>query len=257
LPDSSRIFSKKAESYARYRWDYPAEAIETIVEVTGISRESVLADIGAGTGILTKVFLKRAGRVYAIEPNPEMRALAVSQWGGFPSFQAVDALADATTLPDQSIDVITVGQAIHWFPPESFQKECMRILKPGGWLAIFRYSSMNEGLSLEDKGLLSEIFTEKNGYSATRPGDLPEQKPMSFYFRGEHFTKQDFYRTHQESWEEFLGALHSVSNAPDPNHPAFENFVFAAKRFFDQASRGGQLETKQHTELFLGQIQRD
>ena len=252
--DASRIFSKKVHSYARYRWDYPDEAIEAIVNEAGISLSSVLADIGAGTGILTKAFLDRAGRVYAVEPNLEMRAMAVSELSGFPSFRAIDAPAHATTLPDRSVDVITVGQAIHWFSPDSTLKEFIRILKPGGWLAILRYSSIDEGLDTEEKRLLSDIFPEKNGFPDPLARDLPEQKPMNFYFKGYHFAKMDFYRTHKEPWEEFLGALHSASNAPDPDHPAYEHFVFAAKKFFDIASRDGLLETKQHTELFLGQI---
>jgi protein-L-isoaspartate O-methyltransferase len=71
---SSAVYSPKAESYAKYRWDYAPAAVETLFEIAGLGLHSALADLGAGTGILTRRLCGRAGQIFSIEPNPEMRA---------------------------------------------------------------------------------------------------------------------------------------------------------------------------------------
>jgi ubiquinone/menaquinone biosynthesis C-methylase UbiE len=74
--DTKTAYSSKAEKYARYRWDYSPLAIQAVFDSAHITRASSIADIGAGTGILTRHFVGRAGRVWAIEPNAEMRQMA-------------------------------------------------------------------------------------------------------------------------------------------------------------------------------------
>jgi len=69
------VFSSKAEEYAKYRWDYAPQAVQTLFDVTQVSRQSSVADIGAGTGILTKHFTGKVKQVFAVEPNAEMRQI--------------------------------------------------------------------------------------------------------------------------------------------------------------------------------------
>ena len=131
---ATAIFSSKAQKYARYRWKYAPDCISTIVNVAGISRASILADIGAGTGILTKEFVGIVKRVYAVEPNREMRAILARELERLRTAQVVDGRAEGTTLADGSVDLVTVAQAIHWFDPVTARPEFHRILKPGvGW----------------------------------------------------------------------------------------------------------------------------
>jgi 16S rRNA A1518/A1519 N6-dimethyltransferase RsmA/KsgA/DIM1 with predicted DNA glycosylase/AP lyase activity len=92
MMDTTKKFSSKAEKYAKYRWDYAEQAIQTILSVTHVSATSVMADIGAGTGILTRHFVDKVERVYAVEPNPEMRQLAVKALARYPPFAALMGL---------------------------------------------------------------------------------------------------------------------------------------------------------------------
>ena len=136
--DTKTIYATKAENYAKYRWDYAPSAIEAILEITQLSTNSSIADIGAGTGILTRHFAGQFPKVYAIEPNLEMRQIATHEFSSSPSVIVMDGSAENTKLPENSTDLITVAQTIHWFDPEPAKQEILRILKKNGWLAILR-----------------------------------------------------------------------------------------------------------------------
>jgi len=136
MPDSTQRFSDRVQNYVRYRPSYPTALIESMARRANLNHESVIADIGAGTGILTKRLLPITGRVHAIEPNPEMRAAAERDLSKQTGFQSINGTAETTTLPHASIDLITAGQAFHWFNIPKTRAEFTRILKPGGQVAL-------------------------------------------------------------------------------------------------------------------------
>jgi len=245
--DTSDVFSSKAARYAKYRWDYAPQAIQTIFDVTRISRESVAADIGAGTGILTKHFIDKVNQVFAVEPNAQMRQIAASELGAYPSCHIVDGRAEATTLPDQSIDLITVAQSTNWFDPQPTKIEFSRILKPGGWLALLR----NYGTDDKVGEALEEVFPAESDTAALMRG---RGTPRSLYYGSGDFTLQTFPFTTQRTWGEFIGSLSTASYAPDERSPLYADFERAARRVFDRFSSGGLLESHGETELYLGQV---
>ena len=244
------VYASKAEKYARYRWDYAPRAIRTILDVTRITCESAIADIGAGTGILAKHFIGEVKRIFVIEPNLEMRRIAAKALGAYPSCHIVDGRGEATPLPDRSVDLITVAQAIHWFEPGPAKAEFSRILRPGGWLAILR----NYGTDDELGEALKEVFIEENGLDTSAVTVRPERKPMDFYYGDDDYLKQTFPFVEQVTWEGFVGAHASASYAPDEKDPLYANFERAAKKVFDRFSSDGLLDTHGETELYLGQL---
>src|SRR5437660_4475378 len=129
-------FSNRVENYLRYRPRYPKEIVQLIETECGLRSESSIADIGSGTGILAELFLRNGNHVFGIEPNREMREAGERLLAIYTRFTSVAGTAEATTLPDQSIDLITAGQAFHWFDRDSCRKEFMRILRPGGWVVL-------------------------------------------------------------------------------------------------------------------------
>lgn len=125
-------FSDRAIAYAKYRPSYPKEAIAIILEGNGNPSQLVAADIGAGTGISSRLLAKHGLRVIAIEPNREMREAATPH--ELVKFR--NGTAESTNLQDDSVDLVTCFQAFHWFNPEPTLQEFQRILKPSGRLAV-------------------------------------------------------------------------------------------------------------------------
>ncbi len=244
--ETIEVFSSKAEKYARHRWDYE-QAVQTILDVTQASHQSFVADIGAGTGILTKHFVGKVNQVFAVEPNAEMRQMAIKALEPYPSCHVVDGRAEATTLSDHSVDLIVVAQAIHWFEPQPTKAEFLRILKPGRWLAVLR----NYGTDNQMGEALDKIFPPETDTSTLMKG---RGTPTSFYYGSDDYLKQTFAFTMRETWEEFIGALSTASYAPDEGSPLYANFERAARRVFDRFSAGDFVVSHIVTELCLGQI---
>ena len=132
MHDSTKRFSSRVENYTRYRPGYPAEIIDLLRDECGLTKDSVIADIGSGTGKLTELFLANGNRVWGVEPNREMRQAGERLLRHFGKFTSIDGTAEATMLPDRGADFIIAGQAFHWFDREKCQPEFLRILKPGG-----------------------------------------------------------------------------------------------------------------------------
>ena len=108
---STTRFSDRVDDYVRYRSDYPVALLDWLQREQGVDRHWRVADVGAGTGISSKMFLDAGYRVTAVEPNAPMRAAAEQWLRGYDGFDAVDGRADATKLADASVDLVTVAQA--------------------------------------------------------------------------------------------------------------------------------------------------
>ena len=125
-------FSDRAADYAKYRPSYPEDAIATLLKGLGNPSQLVAADIGAGTGISSRLLAERGVHVLAIEPNTAMREAASPH----PLVEFRDGTAEVTNLPDASVDLVTCFQSFHWFDPALTLSEFHRILKPHGCLAV-------------------------------------------------------------------------------------------------------------------------
>ncbi|WP_063748464.1 class I SAM-dependent methyltransferase [Fischerella sp. PCC 9605] len=130
--EPTKLFYERETDYVKYRPSYPADAINAILEGLGERSQLVAADIGAGTGIASRLLAERGVRVIAIEPNTSMRQAADTH----PLIEFSDATAEATKLPNASVDLLTCFQAFHWFDPAPTLSEFRRILKPSGRLAL-------------------------------------------------------------------------------------------------------------------------
>ena len=140
--DNTNRFTGRAADYDRYRQRYPSsEVLNRLCVWCGLTPAWLVADVGAGTGMLAEVFLENGNRVLAVEPNPDMRkqmrACVEGQLGRpVPQLEVIDATAEATTLHAASVDLVAIGRAFHWFDKDRALAEFRRILRPGGWVAL-------------------------------------------------------------------------------------------------------------------------
>ncbi len=135
--DVTERFSDRVEDYVRGRPGYPRE----LLDLLELGPHSRIADLGSGTGLLSRLFRDAGHTVYGIEPNDSMRAQD-------PNPHTLKARAEATTLPDASVHAVVAGQAFHWFEPEATKRELRRILK-GPRLVAWVWNDRNDESPLE------------------------------------------------------------------------------------------------------------
>ena len=121
-------FTGKADVYKKFRPSYPKELIDYLYSQVGFSQDSVIADIGSGTGIFSRLLLECGSQVYCVEPNDDMRQTAEKDLAGFRNFISVNAAAENTGLQEKSVHFVTAAQAFHWFDRQAYKLECQRIL---------------------------------------------------------------------------------------------------------------------------------
>lgn len=241
-------FTAKTDFYAAYRWDYEPTVIDALMEITGLVAGEAAADVGAGTGALTRHLLEAGLRVMAVEPNAKMRRIAESRLRSYPNFVSVDGLADDTGLRAASVALITAGRAIHWFPLASTRREFLRIVRPGGWLGLFSVATGDAELSDATRTLQRpEYGWEMRDNKFTR-GNVDKV----FLYGGAHFQEVSVPGVRTENWDQFLGRLLSFSHAPNPDHPAYPAFVEAAHALFDRFANDGMLSVPVATEMTIG-----
>lgn len=215
-------FTNRAEAYAKGRPGYPKEAIEKIMEF--VSSDTIVADIGAGTGIFTKELAKYGNIVYAVEPNADMRKQLMNTLQPYASVKIVDGTAETTTLPDHSVNIITVAHALHWFQFDAFRTECERIIMPDGWIMVL-YNHV-PGKEMTD-------FCRK-----AVDNFLPD--PMVW----------SFYNPIQYTWENWLAYITSQDDSPMPDGPRYEDHVMALKKEFERNSTDGLLCCDRITKIY-------
>lgn len=132
-------FSELATAYVAARPSYPEESVDILIDGMGDPASLAVADLGAGTGISSRVIAARGPLVYAIEPNAKMRDAAAPD----ERVKWVDGTAEASNLPAASVDVVAAFQAWHWVDHPAGVAEARRILRPGGRLAAI-YNERDE-----------------------------------------------------------------------------------------------------------------
>jgi len=249
MTDNTHRFTGRAEDYDRYRQRYPTEEVLSRLRAwCGLKPDWVVADVGAGTGMLAEVFLENGNRVLGIEPNPDMREQMRTSVERHldrlaPELEVIDATAEATTLPDASIDMVAAGRAFHWFDKERSLAEFRRILKPGGWVALIavdRDRDSKEPAYREQIDAYEHMMsTHGTDYARVRSG-------YRTYDRAETLFDGEFHRdalpgVRQLDWATFSGHAKSLSITPQPGHPNHAGFEQALVEYFLSFASDGVL----------------
>ncbi|WP_308636868.1 class I SAM-dependent methyltransferase [Paenibacillus silvisoli] len=251
MKDSKERFSDRVDQYVRYRPSYPSDAIDYLFAEAGLTPSSIIADIGSGTGIFTRLLLERGSAVRAVEPNTEMRLAAEEQLSGFAGYRSVNGSAEATTLEDGSVDGIVSAQAFHWFEPASTRAEFQRILRPGSKVAlIWNKQLVEDAFGSEYDGLLLQYAPEYKDVNHRRLS----HEDFAAFFRDGRYMKTSFSNHQLFDLDGLKGRTMSSSYAPLPGSPAFEPYMEALEALFEKHQQDGTVRFRYETDIFLGSV---
>jgi ubiquinone/menaquinone biosynthesis C-methylase UbiE len=214
-----------------------------------VNSGSVIADIGSGTGISSEPFLKLNLKVFAVEPNKEMREAAEKLLSSYSNFVSVDASAEHTTLEDHSIDVVIVGQAFHWFNKEETKKEFKRILKPNGYVVLTwndrRTDSTDFLRSYEDFLQACSIDYKQVNHKNTQ-----DKKIFDAFFGEGNYKEKSFYNFQDVDLAGLKGRVLSSSYMPNEGHKDYDHMMYCLKKVFARYQQNNLVRLDYDTKIY-------
>lgn len=251
--DSVERFSNRVDSYAKYRPNYPPEVLRCLQENMGLTPATVVADIGAGTGLLTERFLHNGNTVYAVEPNAGMRAALTAALGQYPALHALDGRSEATGLLDASVDLVTAAQAFHWFEPTATRAEFVRILRRPRWVALIWNDRRDDGSPFLGayRALLDSFNTDYRQVDHKFVADAPA---LERFFAPAKYTLFTYPNNQLLDFDGLVGRLQSTSYVPAPGDRDHDRMLARARGLFDAYAEDGKVRIDYTTQIFLGQL---
>jgi SAM-dependent methyltransferase len=245
-------FTGLAETYARFRPSYPAHGIDFIMARCGLDTESILVDVGCGTGIASRLFAARGINVIGIEPNMEMRCTAAAEEGDddskHPSVTYREGRAESTGLEVAVADAVLSAQAFHWFEPVATLREFHRILKLDGWAILMWNERDEQDPATAAYGAVIRTADDAGAIEGSRQTRAGEVLRTSPFFR--HVEQVKFHNQQAVDEEGLLGRAFSVSYAPRETS-AREAWADRLKAVFNQYERNGEVVLRYQTTIYL------
>ena len=250
--DSVERFTGRVQDYIRARPGYPPEVVDTLAADCGLTSASVVADIGSGTGILTRLLLERGCEVFGVEPNDEMRQASASLLAGHPRFHAVSGRAEATSLPARSMDLAVAGQSFHWFDRDRARVELKRILQPGGYVVLIWNSRHTGGTPflVAYERLLRRFATEYERVTHERI----DPTIIADFFGAGGFREKGFPNRQTLDAKGLEGRLLSSSYAPGPGHAQHRSMLDELAHIFRSYEVDGTVRLDYTTKMYYGRL---
>jgi SAM-dependent methyltransferase len=243
-------FSDRVADYIKYRPHYPVEILDLLAANCGLTPESVIADIGSGTGFLAELFLENGNPVIGVEPNREMREAGEAYLADYGRFTSMDGTAEATRLPGHAMDFVLAGQAFHWFDREKARAEFRRILKDEG-IAVLVWNDrrIDSTPFLRDyEALLQSYATDYNEINHKNIQDPSVFEP----FFGGKFFEATFDNIQRFDFDGLMGRLHSSSYVPPKGHPNYAPLAQRAREIFDAHQVNGRVSFEYDSRVYYG-----
>lgn len=229
-PDSVSRFANRAQSYAAFRPSYPREAIDAVLAGLGDPSRLTIADVGAGTGISSRLFAQRGADVIAIEPNARMQ----SQAEFHPGIRWSEGTAQQTGLPDASVDVVVTAQAFHWFATIEVMREFARIARRRA--ALLQYER-------DERDAFTRAYGDVVRAYATDDTETLRQRALTVFaeFPNARINRTAAYFVQEMDRDALLGRAASSSYLPASGAEA-DALRRDLSELFDRYERAGTVE---------------
>lgn len=244
-------FSNKAEKYELYRPAYPEDSISKILELCNVipSDNVKIADIGSGTGKFTKLLLDKEFMVYAIEPNEQMRTIAENKFINYKNFNSINKTAESTGLEDNSISIITVAQAFHYFDLDKVKKEFKRILKSDGKVVLLWNFRLRESNFIKEyENIIYNLHSSK--VKPTHAQDNMTDKVFKDFF--ENYEIINISNSQEFDFESLWGRTLSNNHMPNENEPEYLQLYDDIKKLFNKYQKKGKVLFQYRTQIVVG-----
>ena len=235
--------ANKAQYYDLGRPPYPEVFYEYLYGDFGLRSDAVIADIGAGPGKVAQGFAQRGSRVFAVEPDDDMRRIAQERLGCYDGCTVLGNCAEETGIPTGCVDLIFCGNSYDWFDRARVIPEFKRILKPGGANVVLAWQGGSPKKS-------DELHESLRPY--VKPMDARHNE--SPHFREGAFETKAFEFTLYQDWNMILNGLLSFSGSPNPGDACFEEYCQILRRHFERYSEDGKFETKFKLTCMIGNV---
>ncbi|HSZ03509.1 MAG TPA: class I SAM-dependent methyltransferase [Terriglobales bacterium] len=251
VKDATQRFSSRVENYVRYRPGYPSEVLELLKNECGLTPDSVIADIASGTGIFTRMLAENGNRVFGVEPNDEMRRAGERFLERYSGFTSIAGTAEATTLPDHIVDIVTAAQAAHWFDREKARREFVRILKPGGWLVLLWNERRTDSTPFlrEYEHLLLAYGTD---YREVRHERTTAE--IADFFSPSPFRSSTLELRQEVDYPGLEGRLLSSSYTPTSDHANYDAMLRELRRIFEAHQIDDRVSLDYNTLVYYGRL---
>ncbi|MDU5110599.1 MAG: class I SAM-dependent methyltransferase [Clostridium sp.] len=249
--NNTEKFTGKASVYSEARPSYPKALFDYLVNVEKISKDSIIADIGSGTGKFSESLLNLGFKVFAVEPNKDMRTKAENLLSLNSSFISINGTDSNTTLKDNSIDYITVAQAFHWFNPIAFKKECQRILKEKGKVILVWNNRVPESeIVIKNAEICKKYCKNFKGFSGGF--DIKSNSISEFFNNKYDLIKFENNLKYDE--DKFIKRILSSSYSLTDGDENYLEYINALKDFFKDYSINGILTIPNETIMYIGNV---
>jgi SAM-dependent methyltransferase len=250
--DPTARFSDRAHAYASGRPGYPASIAALLARELELPPGALIADLGSGTGLSSRIFLEAGFRVIGVEPNASMRAVAEAEFAAQPAFRSLAGSAQQTRLPDASVDCLAAAQAFHWFDIGATRAEALRILKPPARAALIWNVRQAEDTAFA-QGYEQLLLQYGSEYPQIRERHTDEAS-IGEFFGGPHWRRAGFENPTELDYELLSARVRSTSYLPGPQDAAHAPMMRALRQLFDRHQRDGRVSMRYETRVYHGRL---
>ena len=248
--DSKQRFTSRVADYVAGRPSYPRSVIDTLVARVGFAADWHVVDVGAGTGISSKLFLENGNTVTAVEPNDAMRTAAEQSLSTLGKFKTIAAPAEATTLPGESADLVVAAQAFHWFDRTAFATECLRLLTSRGYACLMWNDRDLSSPFVADYEKICEAYA--SDYSRVGHRKMDSEPLAESWFLNEGYFAAELPNPQTATWDVIEARIASSSYMPQRGGADYDPMRRDLRAAFDRHQQNGVVPSPLITRLHVG-----